>query len=112
MFIMPANRTAVSVNYQYEHGYLETKHNSFARTFHRKSFSYDGHGSVRRLANTTGALISGQLFTYDAYGVMLGGNPRTPQNPGSPSTNLLYAGEQFDTDMQIFKANCMFCRIS
>jgi len=31
---------------------------------------------------------------------MLGGNPGTPQNPGFPGTSLLYAGEQFDTDMQ------------
>lgn len=33
---------------------------------------------------------------------MLGGNPGTPQNPGSPATNLLYAGEQFDTNLQMY----------
>jgi len=33
---------------------------------------------------------------------MLGGNPGTPQNPGTPATNLLYAGEQFDTDLQMY----------
>jgi len=32
----------------------------------------------------------------------LGGNPGTPQNPGSPATNLLYAGEQFDTNLQMY----------
>ena len=69
MFIMPANRTAVSVNYQYEHGYLETKHNSFARTFHRKFFSYDGHGSTGQLADdilADGLIVD--TFSYDAFG--------------------------------------------
>ena len=36
-------------------------------------------------------------FGYDAYGVMLGGNP----NHSAPAaTSLLYAGEHFDTDSQ------------
>jgi len=33
--------------------------------------------------------------SYDAYGMMLGGNPSTPA-----ATNLLYTGEQFDTNAQ------------
>ncbi|UCF00177.1 MAG: RHS repeat-associated core domain-containing protein [Planctomycetota bacterium] len=36
-------------------------------------------------------------FSYDAYGVMLGGNPTS-----SPATSLLYAGEQFDVDAQMY----------
>jgi RHS repeat-associated protein len=58
---------------------------------------YDGHGSTRQLADSTGAIITDQNFSYDAYGVMLGGNP-TSASPAD--TSLLYAGEQFDTDAQ------------
>jgi len=31
---------------------------------------------------------------------MLGGNPGSASNPDAPATNLLYAGEQFDSDAQ------------
>lgn len=43
------------------------------------------------------AITIDEAYSYDAYGVMLGGNPA---RGSSPATNLLYAGEQFDTDMQ------------
>jgi RHS repeat-associated protein len=56
---------------------------------------YDGHGSTRQLSNNVGAVVAN--YAYDAYGVMLGGNPA---QGSSPATNLLYAGEHFDTDMQ------------
>ncbi len=35
---------------------------------------YDGHGSTRQLSDNTGAL-TGDSFSYDAYGVMLAANP-------------------------------------
>ncbi len=53
---------------------------------------YDGQGSTRQLVSSTGVVLD--TYSYDAYGVMLGGNP-TPASPAA--TNLLYAGEQFDT---------------
>ncbi len=56
---------------------------------------YDGHGSTRQLVSNTGATVL-EDYSYDAYGVMLGGNPE----PGALSTNLLYAGEQFDAHLQ------------
>lgn len=56
---------------------------------------YDGHGSTRQLADGAGAITD--CYSYDAYGVMLGGNP-TSTSPAA--TNLLYSGEQFDTDLQ------------
>ena len=55
---------------------------------------YDGHGSTRQLVDNTGSGIV-DTFSYDAYGVMLGGNPTSPVG-----TNLLYAGEWFDTKAQ------------
>jgi RHS repeat-associated protein len=53
-----------------------------------KFFVYDGHGSVRHLADNTGALISGQNFNYDAYG--------NRKDSASAQTNLLYSGEWYD----------------
>jgi len=55
---------------------------------------YDGHGSTRQLISSNGTTVV-DSYSYDAYGVMLGGNPQTPAG-----TNLLYAGEHFDTDVQ------------
>jgi len=51
---------------------------------------YDGHGSTRQTTDYTGSVTDS--FSYDAYGVTLG-------SPASTSTNLLYAGEQFDSDL-------------
>jgi RHS repeat-associated protein len=63
---------------------------------------YDGHGSTRQLAG----LPDGQqkvgiseYYSYDAYGVMVDGNP----NSASPTqTNMLYAGEQWDNSAQMY----------
>jgi len=44
---------------------------------------YDGHGSVRQLTNSSGAVV--ESYSYDAYG-----NARF--DTSSASTNLLYAG--------------------
>ncbi len=60
---------------------------------------YDGHGSTRQLSNQpVSPSLPGVIdnFSYDAYGMMLGGNPTTA-SPGT--TKLLYAGEQFDPAM-------------
>lgn len=58
---------------------------------------YDGHGSTRQLTDNNGVQKTDQSYSYDAYGVMLGGNPEPTNLAG---TNLLYAGEHFDTDAQ------------
>ena len=63
---------------------------------------YDGHGSTRQLVDTAGAVVNDaahggvQSYSYDAYGVMLGGNPTTD---APKATNLLYSGEQFDANV-------------
>jgi RHS repeat-associated protein len=56
---------------------------------------YDGHGSTRQLVKPDGTIDD--TYGYDAYGVMLGGNPTSIPADG---TSLLYAGEQFDTSAQ------------
>jgi RHS repeat-associated protein len=56
---------------------------------------YDGHGSTRQLIDNSEDITA--AFSYDAYGFMLGGNPTRSSPAGS---SLLYAGEQYDNDMQ------------
>jgi len=53
---------------------------------------YNGHGSVRQLSNSSGGIVTDQVYSYDAYGVSLG-------YTGTKNTNLQYAGEQFDNDL-------------
>ncbi len=64
-----------------------------------KYLLYDGQGSTRQL---TDDLIDDSndivdSFSYDGYGMMLGGNP-TAASPAA--TNLLYTGEQYDANLQ------------
>jgi RHS repeat-associated protein len=60
---------------------------------------YDGQGSTRQLTDDlideTDDIIDS--FSYDGYGMMLGGNP-TAASPAA--TNLLYTGEQYDANLQ------------
>ena len=56
---------------------------------------YDGHGSTRLLTDSSGTITD--RMSYDAYGIMLGGNP-TSSAPSA--TSLLYSGEAFDVDLQ------------
>jgi RHS repeat-associated protein len=55
-------------------------------------FVYDGHGSVRQLSDSMGALVSGQTFKYDAYANLV--------NSVTPDTSLLYSGEMWDDQLQ------------
>ena len=57
---------------------------------------YDGHGSTRQL--TTDSATITDSYNYDAYGKMVGGDPNI-SHPAA--TDLLYAGEQFDVDLQM-----------
>ena len=57
---------------------------------------YDGHGSTRQL--TTDSTTITDSYNYDAYGKMVGGDPNI-SHPAA--TDLLYAGEQFDVDLQM-----------
>ncbi|HML74991.1 MAG TPA: choice-of-anchor K domain-containing protein [Anaerohalosphaeraceae bacterium] len=57
-------------------------------------FLYDGHGSVRQLTMSTGLLVGGQDFWYDAWGNELTEN--------TPLTNYLYCGEQRDGETGLY----------
>ena len=56
---------------------------------------HDGHGSTRLLTDGTGLITD--RFSFDAYGMTLGGDPNVT-NPAA--TDLLYSGEQFDAGLQ------------
>ena len=53
-------------------------------------YGYDGHGSVRSLTNSSGAITD--AYTYDAFGNFTASTVTTPNN-------YLYCGEQFDADL-------------
>ncbi len=61
---------------------------------------YDGHGSTRALLNSSGAIVTDQVFHYDAYGNAVG------FDAANALTTILYAGEQFDvaTDQHYLRA--------
>ncbi len=57
-----------------------------------KYLLYDGHGSVRHLANPTGTIAAS--YNYDGYGRALNFSPT------NAATSLLYAGEMYDKNTQ------------
>jgi len=73
---------------------------------------YDGHGSTRQLAEWTGSDVTiTDSFSYDAYGVLLQDDSVASADPGKvaqQSTNLLYTGEQFDVDAQMYNLRARY----
>jgi RHS repeat-associated protein len=56
-------------------------------------YGYDGHGSVRFLTNSSGAVTD--TYDYDAFGTLI-------THTGSTPNNYLFAGEQFDPDLSLY----------
>jgi RHS repeat-associated protein len=56
-------------------------------------YGYDGHGSVRFLADASGTITN--EYTYDAFGNIIASNGNTPNV-------YLYAGEQYDADLGLY----------
>ena len=56
-------------------------------------YVHDGHGSVRALTSTTGAVTD--TYHYDAFGNLIHSTGTTPNN-------YLFAGEQFDPDLHLY----------
>jgi RHS repeat-associated protein len=56
-------------------------------------YNYDGHGSVRGLSNSAGAVTD--TYSYDAFGTII-------ERTGTTDNNYLYAGEQFDPDFGFY----------
>jgi RHS repeat-associated protein len=56
-------------------------------------YGYDGHGSVRQLTNSTGAVTD--TYDYDAFGNLI-------NSTGSTPNNYLFAGEQYDPALGLY----------
>jgi RHS repeat-associated protein len=56
-------------------------------------YGYDGHGSVRYLTNSAGAVTD--TYDYDAFGNLI-------SSTGSTPNNYLYAGQQWDPDLHLY----------
>jgi RHS repeat-associated protein len=69
---------------------------SLTSTVSNITFGHDGRGSVRTLFDTSAVIA--QLFTYSAYGELLGIHDRMgmPLSPESSLTSSLYNGEAYD----------------
>jgi RHS repeat-associated protein len=56
-------------------------------------YVYDGHGSIRALTGPTGAVTD--TYDYDAFGNLI-------HSTGTSPNNYLFAGEQFDPDLNLY----------
>jgi RHS repeat-associated protein len=56
-------------------------------------YGFDGHGSVRYLTSSTGAVTD--TYDYDAFGNLI-------NSTGSTANNYLFAGEQFDPNLGLY----------
>jgi len=56
-------------------------------------YVYDGHGSVRALADSSGAITD--TYDYDSFGTVI-------NRTGASSNNYLFAGEQFDPALGVY----------
>ena len=63
-------------------------------TSNPKYLLYDGHGSVRQLADSAGTVTAN--YAYDAYGNAHG------FNPADAATSMLYTGEMYDSSAAMY----------
>jgi len=72
---------------------LISEHQSISSTPTTSYYVFDGHGSVRALTNSAGAVTD--TYDYDAFGILTHSTGTTPNN-------YLFAGEQFDPDLNLY----------
>ena len=72
---------------------LINERQTLAGTLTTSFYGYDGHGSVRFLTDSTGAITDS--YDYDAFGNLISSTGATPNN-------YLFAGEQFDPALGIY----------
>ena len=72
---------------------LINERQTLAGTLTTSFYGYDGHGSVRFLTSSTGAVTD--TYDYDAFGNVI-------SSTGSTPNNYLFAGEQFDPALGIY----------
>lgn len=83
-----------SVTRTYSYGLeLINERQTLAGTLTTSFYGFDGHGSVRFLTSSTGAVTD--TYDYDAFGNLV-------SSTGSTPNNYLFAGEQFDSALGIY----------
>jgi RHS repeat-associated protein len=83
-----------SVTRTYSYGLeLINERQPLAGTLTTSFYGYDGHGSVRFLTSSTGAITD--TYDYDAFGNVI-------SSTGSTPNNYLFAGEQFDPALGVY----------
>jgi RHS repeat-associated protein len=70
-------------------------------------YVFDGHGSVRALTNTSGAVTD--TYDYDAFGNLL--HSSTTLSSPTPN-NYLFTGEQFDPDLNLYFNRARYLNVS
>ena len=66
-------------------------------------YAYDGHGSVRALTSSTGAVTD--TYDYDAFGNLL-------HSTGTTFNEFLFAAEQFDSDLNLYYNRARYLNVS
>lgn len=94
----PAEGTRVVLRrYTYGHDLIsQTVRPNGVSTFVTHYYGYDGHGSVRFLTSTSGAITD--TYTYDAFGIMVSAWHAAAATPN----RYLYSGEQFDENLGLY----------
>jgi RHS repeat-associated protein len=66
-------------------------------------YVYDGHGSTRALTDPNGAATD--TYDYDAFGNLL-------HSTGTTANEFLFAGEQFDSDLNLYYNRARYLNVS
>jgi RHS repeat-associated protein len=83
-----------TVTRAYSYGLERINENQILNSTWAPSFyGYDGHGSVRQLTNSAGAITD--TYDYDAFGTLI-------DSTGSTPNNYLFAGEAYDAALGLY----------
>jgi len=83
-----------AVNRTYAYGLRRISENQLVGSTWTPSFyGYDGHGNVRFLTSSAGAVTD--TYKYDAFGVLIGGS-------GTTANSFLYSGQQYDSTLGLY----------
>jgi RHS repeat-associated protein len=92
-----------AVNRTYAYGLSRVSQNRLVGSTWTPSFyGYDGHGSVRLLANTAGSVTD--TYQFDAFGAQIASTGTTP-NP------YLYSGERFDQNIGLYHLRARYYNV-
>jgi RHS repeat-associated protein len=91
---------AVVRQYTYGHD-LISQRQLVAGQWSLSYYGYDGHGSVRLLTDSAGAVTD--TYTYDAFGTLTARTGATPNE-------YLYAGERFDPETGLYHLRARYMR--